>query len=177
MAKEPAKSQEAPAKQGPSKLIIIIIGVLALLVLALGGGLAYFFLIKGADSGETVQATAPQPANPDLDEKGNLLPPIYIEMKPPLLANLTKGRYKMLQVSLQLLTRQQGMQDFLKDNDPMIRHHLINILNVQDGEQLLSREGKEELLSQMQTKLAELAVQAGVQGRLSGIYFTKFTME
>lgn len=177
MAKEPAKSQEAPAKQGPSKLIIIIIGVLAVLVLALGGGLAYFFLIKGADSGEKAVQVEAQPANPDLDEKGNLLPPIYIEMKPPLLANLTKGRYKMLQVSLQIMTRQQLMQDFFKVNDPMIRHHLLNILNAQDGEQLLSREGKEQLLEQIQTKLVELAQQAGVQGKLAGVYFTKFTME
>lgn len=176
MAKQ-AKTQEAPAKQGPSKLIIIVIGVLALLVLVLGGGVAYFFLVKGGDSAEGTAQVQAQPFNPDMDEKGNLLPPIYIEMKPPLLANLTKGRYKMLQTSLQIMTRQQTMQDFFKNNDPMIRHHVLNILNTQDGDQLLTREGKEQLLSQIQAKLVELAQQAAVPGTLAGVYFTKFTME
>lgn len=177
MAKEPAKTQEAPVKQGPSKLIIIVIGVLALLVLVLGGGVAYFFLLKGPDSGKATAEVEVQERNLDLDEKGNLLPPIYMEMKPPLLANLTKGRYKMLQTSLQIMTRQQAMQNFLKENDPMIRHHVLNILNTQDGEQLLTREGKEQLLEQIQGKLVELAQQAGVQGNLAGVYFTKLTLE
>lgn len=177
MAKEPAQAQE-PAKSGPSKLIIIVIAALVTLVLLLGGGLAYFFLFhKGGESAEGDKAVQAAPKNPDMDDKGNLLPPIYLELKPPLLANLTKGRFKMLQASLQVMTRQQGVQDFFKTNDPMIRHHLLNILNNQDGTVLLTREGKEQLLVEIQARLDELVQQAGVPGKIAGVYFTKFTME
>lgn len=179
MAKAPAKTEETSAKPAPSKLIIIVIGVLALLVLLLGGGVAYFFLVKkgGGEQAEQTHAVQAVAKNPDLDEKGNPLPPIYIELKPPLLANLTQGRFKMLQISLQVMTRQQAMQDFFKTNEPMIRHHLLNILNAQNGETLLSREGKEALLTEIQAKLAELAQQGEVHGKLAGAYFTKFTLE
>jgi flagellar FliL protein len=177
LAKEPVQAQE-PAKTGPSKLIVIVIAALVALVLLLGGGLGYFFLVKkGGDSAEGGQAVQAVSKNLDLDEKGNLLPPIYLELKPPLLANLTKGRFKMLQITLQVMTRQQAIQDFFKTNDPKIRHHVLNILNNQDGAGRLAREGKEQLLAEIQAKLVELVEQEGVQGKIAGVYFTKFTME
>ncbi len=181
MADEETESEgeEGEGKKGPSKLIIIIIAIVVLLLL--GGGAAFFFMGGEAPVEEQAQATGGEKAAPkivDVDEKGNPLPPLFYEMKPAFLAHFPpEGKHRLLQISITVLTRQQLMADFLKENDPMIRHNLLNLLSGCDAEALKTRSGKDKLVQDVMAKIQELADAASVEGRVQGVYFTKLVME
>lgn len=59
----------------------------------------------------------------------------------------------MLQVSLQVMTRQQQVIDYLKANDPMLCHELFDLLSEQDAKALYSRAGREALAKAIEDRL------------------------
>lgn len=134
------EGEEATAGGGKKKLIIII-GAVVLLLLISGG--AAFFLMGGDGNPEAAEA-----------EPVVLPDPIYHLFKPQFVVSLRPGGPAgMLQVSLQVMTRQQEVVDYLQANDPMVRHELFDLLSQQDARSLYSREGREALAKAIQAKL------------------------
>ncbi len=174
MAKDDKDIEGAEDGGGGKKKLIIIIAAVALLLI--GGGLAAFFLIGGedpADQNAQSGQEAEQQAEP-IDEGE----PLYVQMKPRLLVNLPPGsRPKMLQVGITLLTHQQEVSDFVSTNDPMLRHHLIELLEQQDGKALLTLEGKQALQTAIQELLTGKLEEHKTPGRIKGVYFTEFVLE
>jgi flagellar FliL protein len=177
--------EEAEEEQGNSKkklIIFIVIGAVALLLI--GGGVAYL-LLGGEEEPSTEQQAddkgskgEEKKASSDLDADGNFLPPLYYNIKEPFLATLPPGgKHKLLQISLQVLTRQQAMLAFMEENYPMIRHHLLNLFNAQNSEALKTRAGKEKLQADVKQKIQELAEEMSVDGTVSNAYFIKMVME
>lgn len=180
MAKEETDDEgnegEENAKPNKKLLIMIIIGAVALVILS---GLSVYLIMsdggdKPAESSEVSEEEKPQ----DVDDKGNPLPALYFPIKPPFLASLPPdSSHKMLQVSMEVMTRNPEIVAFLKDNDPMVKHHLLNLLNAQNPEELKSRAGKEKLQEALAAKIEELAKEMGIQGKVAKIYFTRMIME
>lgn len=166
------EGEEEGAGGGKKKLIIIIAAVVLLLVI---GGVAAFFLMGGeeegaeGEGGETAEEAAPEvPAGE----------PLYVPMKPQFVVNLPAGGpAKMLQVGVTVYTRYAEVSDFITANDPMLRHHLIELLEEQQAADLLTLEGKQALQQAIQDMLTAKLEEMKQPGSVEGIYFTEFVLQ
>jgi len=173
MAKD-NKDIEGEEDGGGSKLKLIII--IAAAVLLIGGGAAAFFLLGGDEETTEVASTeevaeAEEPAI----EEGE---PLYVDMKPQFVVNLPAGGpAKMLQVAITIYTRQAEVGVWITKNDPMIRHHMIELLEEQDGAALLTVEGKQALQASIQDFLSKKLEEMSQPGEIKGVYFTEFVLQ
>lgn len=156
-----------PPAGGRKKLIIIVVAALVLLT---GTAAAVYFFLAGeeqAPGGETVAE--------DVVEQED---PVYHALAPAFVVNLPPGGpAKMLQIAIEVMTRTPTVIDTLKANDPMIRHHLLNLLEDQQGADLLTVEGKERLQMAIHDLLAERLAELKEPGSIQGVFFTQFVMQ
>ncbi|MBT2969309.1 MAG: flagellar biosynthesis protein FliL [gamma proteobacterium symbiont of Ctena orbiculata] len=157
-------------KSGKSKLIIIIAIVAVLLI---GGGVAAYFLLMGGDEATDEEGTASEQTAEAEVEQG---PPQYIDMKPPFVVNLP-GKPSLLQIGVSVRVRSDEMAEFIKHNDPMIRHNLLNLLSGADAKALKARETKERLQSEMLQELNRVVTELQGPGEVEALYFTSFVMQ
>jgi flagellar FliL protein len=170
MADEKDIAAEEGGGGGRKKLIIIIVA--AALLLAAAGGAAYFLLGGGdedpAGDGEAAgEATAV--------EEGD---PVYHKLDPAFVVNLPPGGpAKMLQIAIQVMARDPAVVEALQANDPMIRHHLLDLLEQQQAADLLQAEGRESLQDAIRELIDGKLEQLGAPGEIKGVYFTQFVMQ
>ncbi len=161
-------------QEGGSKKKLIIIITAAVLVLVLGGAAAWFFL-SGDGDGTDVDASEDKRTQQADEEK---LPPLYHTLQPVFVVNLPPGGdAKMLQIGVNIMVRQPELLDFLKLNDPMIRHQLLNIFSVQESAALRDRAGKEKLQAEVLAELQRIVKTNGGTGKIEGVYFSSFVMQ
>lgn len=161
---------------GKKKLIILIAGVFLLINLAIG---AYIFLFSDDGSGpvegeEGIAAEVVEEAAEEEDSR-----PTFYHAINDLIVNL-EGKPSLLQVGLQVRVRGEEMADFLKHNDPMIRHEFLNILGVQDGNKLKKRANKEALQKALTDRLRQIVVEQGgpeSEKGIEAIYFVAFVTQ
>jgi flagellar protein FliL len=153
-------------KKGKSKLIIII--AIAVLLLA-GGGVAAFFLLSGGDEATDETAEEAQQAV----EKG---PVQYLDFNPPFVVNLP-GKPSLLQIGVSVRVYSEPLAEFIRHNDPMIRHHLLNLLSSKDAKSLKTREAKEALQAEMLNELNKVVKELKGPGDVDGVFFTSFVMQ
>jgi flagellar FliL protein len=167
---------DAAAKSSKKLLIMIVIGAFALMILS---GLAVYLIMSNGGEKPPKEPEPVEEGKPKVvDDKGNPLPPLYYPVKPAFLATLPPdGPFRLLQIGIELLTYQPDMINFLTTNDPMIKHHLLNMVSTQNGEELKSRAGKEKLQAEVLEKINELALEMGAKPDLVKVYFTKLVME
>ena len=149
---------------GRKKLIIIIAAVLVLLLAA--GSAAYFLLV--ADDGEAV-AEEEEVEKPD---------PLYLKLDPAFVANLPPGgSVKVLQISIEVMTRTPTVIETLEANEPMVRHHVLNLLEQQQAADLMTLEGREALQQAILDLLTEKLNSLKEPGAVEGVFFTQFVMQ
>jgi flagellar FliL protein len=107
--KEPAEGADGadaiPAKKGKLKLIIALVGFIAIL----GGGAGWFFFMRG--HGEEVHAEAPPPK-----------PPSFVEV-PDMMVNLVGApgeRVQYLRVKVVLEVKEEKQVEAIKPNLPRV---------------------------------------------------------
>jgi flagellar FliL protein len=163
-------------KEGGSKKKLIIIIAAVVLVLLLGGGAAWFFLSGDEEGAEVDTAEAQQQQEEKADAEK--LPPLYHTLQPVFVVNLPPGGdAKMLQVGVNIMVRQPELVDFLKLNDPMIRHQLLNIFSVQESATLRDRAGKEKLQAEVLAEIQRIVNENGGPGEIEGVFFSSFVMQ
>ena len=156
-------------KSGKSKLIIIISAAVALLV---GGGVAAYFLLSGGD--EEVASETTQQADAGAEaEKG---PVQYLALDPPFVVTLP-GRPSLLQVGVSVRFASTELAEFVKHNDPMIRHNLLNLLSTVNPEELKQRSAKESLQKRMLGELNRILDELKAPGQVEALFFTSFVMQ
>jgi flagellar FliL protein len=129
-------NEEAPKK---SKLPLIIIG--ALVVLALAGGGAWFFLKGGDSDGDKEKAKAKASALEAI--------PVYMPID-TLTVNLKDSRqYLQLTITLQLKNGEDSA--LVKLYMPQVRTRALIILASKKPEDVISSEGKLALLEELKT--------------------------
>jgi len=162
--------EKAPA---PWKKILIIVFAVLLLI-GIGVGAAYF-LLTPSDEGKTEEVV--KNGEEEEEEKG---PAVYQNFKPVFVVNLSpdgKRKAKMLQISVQALMHSQELVDFLKHNDPMIRHHFLKLLGTRTASSIDSRAGKEKLQQDLLEELQRIIDEQGGPGTVEAVFFTSFVMQ
>ena len=161
--------EERPSKK---KLLIIIALIVFLLI---GGGLAaYFILFTGTDENATEeQGDEDSQADKSETAKG---PALYVKMEPVFVINLP-GQPSLLQVGVSVRVSSDQMVEFVKHNDPMLRHHLINLLQNKDAASLHDRSAKDALQAEMLAEVNRIVTELSGPGQVDALYFTSFVMQ
>lgn len=160
-------------KTGKKKLIIILVVVLVLL---LGGGVAAYFLLSGGESEDITAAGENTETSSESETEVEKGPVQYHEMNPVFVVNLP-GRPSLLQVGVNVRVTSDEMVEFIKHNDPMIRHHLLNLLQGKDAKSLATTEAKEALQSEMLGEVNRLIKELSGPGEVDALFFTSFVMQ
>lgn len=109
-------------------------------------------------------------------------PPLYLPMDPPLVVSLEdNGSIRFLQVTVEIMSRDDHIINALKANMPVIRNNLLMLFGGQPIPSLTNRDEKEKL---RQSSLAEVRkIMAGIPleeehaGTVEDLYFTSFVVQ
>jgi flagellar protein FliL len=153
----------------PRKRPWLLIGIAAaVLVIAGAGGAGWLWLghSKGEPKGDRAQPVPTGPA-------------IYVALDPPFVTNFEAEQLvRFLQLSVQVMTRDQGTADLIKANDPVIRNDLLLLFSNQKYADISTREGKERLRAQaLATVRKAVGANGGKPERVEALYFTSFVMQ
>lgn len=165
-AQAPAGAEPAAAAAGKRRVPWLYIGIgAAVLVIGLGAAL---FLTRG-HSAAAAKAPAHKP----------LAPPLYLALDPPFVVNFQADQIvRFLQISIEVMSRDQATLDLLKDNDPVVRNDLLILLANQKYAVIAAPAGKEQLRADALAAIRKDLVQAGGDPkRLEAVYFTSFVMQ
>jgi flagellar FliL protein len=163
------KPAPAPAPKKSKKGLII--AILAVVVLGGGGAGAYFAF--GGNRDEQAKAEAEKPAEPVK------LPAQFVALDPPFVVNFEPGsNSRFLQVTVQLMTRELEMAEFLERNKPIIRNDLLLLFGNKRVDEVSSHEGKEALRAAALEGVRKIIKDEGGKPEgLEAVYFTSFVMQ
>jgi len=176
---ENAAVAEGGKKGSPIKMILlIVIGAIVVIGVSMGGT---FFILKasGILDKSGGEEHAPSHEAPVAEVVG---PPIYFPLDPAFVVNFKeKGRSRFLQVTIEIMTRNQVTVDSLTTHTPVVRNNILMLLSRYDAETLRSVEGKEKLLGlvqeELQKILEEQAGNAESTGKVEKVFFTSFVIQ
>ena len=163
-------SEEKTAAPAPKKSKKgLLIAVAAVVVLGGGAG-AYFGFMRHPEADKKKEAAkAAVPVK---------LPAQFIEME-PFVVNFEPGsNSRFLQITVQLMTREKEMADFLEHNKPIIRNDLLLLFGNKHVEEVSTQEGKEALRAAALEGVRKIIKEEGGKPEgLEAIYFTSFVMQ
>lgn len=176
---ESALKKEAPAKEAPpggkkrpskSKVPLLIV---TLLLLAGGAGGAWYAFRPAASGPSATPAAASQAAT------APKAAPIYYKFDPPFVVNFGgEGSTRYLQVTVEAMSRDAGVLDLLKNNEPAVRNDLVMLFSGQDNAALMSVDGKEKLRTATLSAIRKVIDAEGGDGKLiEAVYFTSFVVQ
>jgi flagellar protein FliL len=158
-----------PAAAGKRRIpkMMIIIGS-AVLVAGLAGALVLTHTF-GHSAKAAHAAAAKKPVGP----------PLYLPLDPPFVVNFQADQLvRFLQISVEVMSRDQKTLDLLKNNDPVVRNDLLILLGNQKYTELSTPAGKEQLRTDALAAIRKDIVQAGGDPKLlEAVYFTSFVMQ
>ncbi|HXC59137.1 MAG TPA: flagellar basal body-associated FliL family protein [Steroidobacteraceae bacterium] len=183
-----AKPEAAAATPPKSKKKLLL--VIAAVVVLMGGGAGAYFAFFHGKSDETAEAGKDgKSAKADKNDKGKKkgkeekkepkLPAQFVELDPPFVVNFAPGSTsRFLQVTVQLMTREPEMSEFLKTNSPIIRNDLLLLLGNRTVEEVSTNEGREALRAKALETVRKIITSEGGKGEgLEAVYFTSFVMQ
>jgi flagellar basal body-associated protein FliL len=183
MADEAGEAAPPPAKKSAAMMGMLVNG-LGIFVLTLGavivGGtinakmhpLPDFKLDKDGK----ITAVVPVPP-PSEHGEGEGKASLFYPIDPPLVVNFEDGSaVRFLQISMEVMGKDQKGIDSVQKNMPLIRNNLLLLMSNRDYQSLMSREGKDKL---RQEALAEIRAVQKKQGGadVEDLLFTSFVVQ
>jgi flagellar FliL protein len=158
------KPQEV-AKPKSKKMLFIIIGVVVLLVAAVGG---YMYMQSTAEAKKIKEAEAKRPENilkKQLMERKENAPPIYIPLDEMIVNLPGRGGEHYLQTKIVLRTNDSATEGKIKSFMPVIRDKIITVLSSRQMQELATVEGKV-----MMAREIALVINSIIAPQLTAIY-------
>jgi flagellar FliL protein len=108
-----------------------------------------------------------------------LEPALYQPLEPPLVINFEAedGSTRYLQMSVQVMARDQAVIDAVKTHAPAIRNNFLFIIGNRDYASLATVEGKEKLRAEMLDETRAILQRNTGSPGVEEIYFTSFVMQ
>ncbi len=184
MSEAAAPAAPAAPAGGNNKMMFIMMGVMFIVLVGGMGGM--FFIMKdsakGDDAKTEVKADAEHAEEDDKEkekEKGPKSAPIYVGFEPAFVVNFpADSPVKFLQLTVQIMTREQTVEHEIKGNDPAIRDALLTLFGQQTADKLATPEGKEELRAEALAAVrGVIKNEGGEADKVEAIYFTTFVMQ
>ena len=156
--------QEA-VKPKSKKMLFIIIGVVVLLVAAVGG---YMYMKSSEEARQIKEAEAKRPENilkKQLMERKENAPPIYIPLEEMIVNLPGRGGEHYLQAKIVLRTNDSATEGKIKNFMPVIRDKIITVLSSRQMQELATVEGKV-----MMAREIALVINSIIAPQLTAIY-------
>lgn len=180
MAKEVKSAAEEappPAKGGSHKLLIIIIALLVV-VLLIGGAGAFFLLTRhSADNVDEEEEVAVETVRPKKKVKG--APPVYVALDTFTVNLVPENRDQFVQLVLSVEIDDAEYEEKIKVYSPKIRNNVMLLLSSKKASELLTKEGKEKLASEIRDQVNQI-VDPGARGNdvpIREVLFTSFIIQ
>lgn len=165
----------APVAKSKTKSIIVFALAGVVLTAATIGATLYFSgalhsATASTAAGDDPAAAAPAPKSDQ--------PALYLALDPPFVVNFendTTARF--LQVSVELMARDQVVLDAVKQHMPAIRNNLVMLFSSQRYESVSTREGKEKVRADALTEVQKILQERVGQPGVEAVYFTSFVMQ
>ena len=169
MAEDIDLAKSSDSKGGSKKLLILIIVIVVLL--AAVGGLAAMLLLGGGDK------EAAEPSGPVLAQASSG-PAIYHSLEPAFIVNFREERRaRMMQVRMDVLTRNPEVVTVMNEHMPMIRNNILILLSRKGYDDVISAEGKEALQGEVVEVIRQTLSPYVAPNAIEAIYFTSFVMQ
>jgi len=169
MAEEENPTDGAGEAPGGGKMKMIIFAVIGLVLVAIGvfAGPAVMNMISPPEP-ETEAAAEPVSG-----------PPIYQTLHPPLVVNLkdAAGDSHFMQITMEVMSREQGVVNAVRDNLAVIRNALILLYGSSLYEEVTTREGKEQMLEDGLAEIERVMVETTGEGGVEALYFTALVIQ
>jgi len=152
-AEDGEQAASAPAPSKKKKILIILAAVILLVVIAVGAVVAVLLLKPPPEEydedGEVVEVEKPVKKKP-------ALPPVYVPLEAFTVNLVPEEGEKYLQVVLSLECEDPTAEAQVKTMMPRIRNGITLLLSSKKASELLTREGKEQLASELKANINAL---------------------
>ena len=169
MAKAPAKAAAATGDAAPAgkskKKLIIIIAAAVLVLGGVGGGAAFFLSKKNSAAKEKEHKAEPAKA------------PVFLPLEPFVVNLQSQEGDKYLQVTMTLQVQDDEQVNLIKANMPQVRSRLLLLLSSKDASEILTSDGKEQLVSEIVDRVSQPFSAKGDSQKVSGVFFTSFVIQ
>ena len=164
---------EETAERGGSFMKYVVLALAGLLLLGaglLGGRL--LFSDSPPPTEETAEEVAEEPPGPA----------IYTSLHPPLVVNFkdSLGQPHYMQMTMEVMARDQQAINAVREHTPAIRNSLILLFSNSVYEEIITREGKEQMLvdglAAIQEVVAGEAGETGATG-IEAVFFTSLVIQ
>lgn len=188
---EAEEQGKAKSKSGLIKIVLIVVGVLALL----GVNIGVTLLIVGGQSAPPPAATAPESAGnsqataqdahgaksetaPGAAPAGDTKTLQYYAFDPAFVVNFqAQDTIRFLQVKVEVMARDPKVIEAVERHMPVIRNNLVVLFSSQDFTTISTRVGKERLRAQTLAEIQKVLKENTGQPGVEAVYFTSFVMQ
>lgn len=172
--KKPAPAADAGAPKPKLPLVPIIGAVVGTAILV--GGIMFFMMPKAAPAeGDESAEHADEDGEASADVRAEAR---YVEIKDPLVVNLTGGSAKFLQVRVTLATRSEPGQKAMETHMPAIQNALLAMLQRATPEELAAPDLMATLQGKALTETNKvLEAETGTKDTASAVIFTSFVRQ
>jgi flagellar FliL protein len=102
---------------------------------------------------------------------------IYFAIDPPLVVNFEdSSAVRFLQITVELMARDQKAIDGVQKNVPLIRNNLLLLISNRDYKSLMTREGKEKLRTEALAEVRNIGTKEGAPP-VDDLLFTSFVVQ
>jgi len=183
MADEAAEAAAPPAKKSGGMMGTLVNGV-GIFVLTLGavivGGNVNSKLHPmpdfKLDKDGKITAIVPAGSSGGHGEEGGK-GSVFYAIDPPLVVNFEDGSaVRFLQISMEVMAKDQKAIDSVQKNMPLIRNNLLLLMSNRDYQSMMSREGKEKLRSEALAEIRNVQKKQGGDD-IDDVLFTSFVVQ
>lgn len=157
------------AARGAAKTWILI-GILSFLLL-IGGGFAGALLLYPEQVGGMLGLQA------EGEEAEKQRPAIYYPLEEPFIVNLANDSRRLLQVNVELMTRDPESVVSLERHTPVIRNNLLLLFSSKTVDDLSTRSGKETLRDDALEEVRSILDEYGETAEIEEVYFTSLVIQ
>ena len=156
------------------------------LKMAIFGGAAVALLIVGTFAGPAIKnMVSPSPAADEdaaeeaIEAEQASGPPIYQSLHPPLVVNFVDslGDSHFMQITLEVMARDQEVINAVREHTPAIRNALILYFGSTKYDDVVTREGKEQLLESALAEIQEVMRERIGEPGIEAAYFTSLIVQ
>jgi flagellar FliL protein len=159
---KPDGKVKVPVSASRKKLISIIAAVLILA--AVGGGVAWYFMHQKSG------------LNKGLKHEATVKAPIFVTMD-TFTVNLHDPDEKFLQLDVSLQVASPEVAELLKVQMPAVRNRLLMLLTSKKSTEIFTMEGKKKLSDEIAAEVRKPFYVGAKSQEVSGVFFTAFVIQ
>ncbi len=147
------------------------------------GGVAVVMLIIGVVAGPAVMNMISPPEPVEGEEAAEPVqaagPAIYQSLHPPLVVNFkdSLGDSHYMQITMEVMSRDQDVINTVRDNIPMIRNALILLYSGAVYDEVTTREGKQDMLADGLAEIRSVMAETTDEELIEAVYFTSLVIQ